>query len=130
MFRWIYLLMCDVNALTGRRTFNSGAYVGTLLILFLVTIFGVVVLAVKGPSGWADSSAQAISRLIFVTGLLVFAGIIIIIVLLYKYILETCGRALRWYWVVFIIVLTLPWYISLPYLQHKLNVIASTASKP
>jgi fumarate reductase subunit D len=124
IFPWLYLLMRDVNALMGRRIFRAGAYIATLVALFSIAMLGVIILAVRDPSRWNDADSEAMSRLIFVTSPLTVVVVLVLIVLLYKCILEACSRTLRCRDVAFIIAISIPWYLSLPYMQHKLNTLA------
>jgi hypothetical protein len=81
-------------------------------------------LIAKGPSHWNDEDATVVSRLIFVTSSLTFMILLALIVLLHKRILKASSRISGWLDGAFIIALSFVWFISLPYLQHKLNTVA------
>jgi hypothetical protein len=53
---------------------------------------------------------------------------LIVLIQIYRQILQVSGRANRARDVVLIVVLTLPYFVSFPYLQSKLNALARSAA--
>ena len=124
-FAWLISLMRDVNAICGKQQFNitrNAITIWTLLIVQVVSIFYLIIhLGDPTPSG--QEFHLFISSFTIITNLSLVFYIIVVIVRIYRDVLMASGTPSHTKDILKIILLTFLMYLSLPYLQNKVNLL-------
>src|ERR1700676_4553798 len=120
-FFWIYLLMNDVNRLYKTKLINvrvsMAILLSVLLFYFCVLFFGEMIL----PPPGIHSSVGAYFFTLLVTAILLYVIILVDIARIYSRILWAYDKQASVLKFVFILLLSLPWFASVPYMQVKFN---------
>ena len=126
LFYWLYLLMRDINRISGLQIFNSKLWLSILIMAFII-MMSLVIYVIYTLNISADvelslpTHFQLVQYAAISSGLFLVTVIFAIVIKIYKQILVMQGRKMSLSDVLFIVAQTLLMYTSLPYLQSKLN---------
>lgn len=121
-FYWLISLMRDVNVLSGTELFAVKKVAKVLVALGLIEMTGVIYL-MTSPLG---SAPTFVITIVVVAALIFSASPFFLAVRLNKSIIQLAGTTIGPGSTLKIIGLTFAWYLSLPFLQTRVNAIGKS----
>jgi hypothetical protein len=118
-FYWLISLMRDVNVLSGAERFDFRKISRVLIVLGLIEMIGVVYLMTSSPG----SAPRSVIAIIVMVALALSASPLFLAVRINKIMIQLAGTTASSASTLKIVLLTLAWYLSLPFLQSKINAI-------
>ena len=126
-FLWLVLMMRDVNAIAGRWLFPT-ARIAVVFAIMLTAYLGLLVLLFSQP--FDGPIARWNLRAIFALAIVLLSSIFASLVCLARKIAAIQDAEFGLANIIKIVVLTIPFFLSFPVLQRRINAVSRRSAAP
>lgn len=113
--------MRDANALAGRRIYRSKIFLFLMIAVFALNMSCVFTFAITMHQPEFDVIHSVLWPILLTGSLLLLLSWLLLITHIYWGLLVDDGKRMRVRDALFIVALSIPYYLSLPYIQNKIN---------